>query len=67
MEGVPLEVVQVSLFFKQQLMVVMIDVSMACTVSESPTNTPEQVFVRFTGLLLMMLIPQILALLTAPG
>lgn len=52
MEGVPLEVVRVSLFFKQQLMVVMIDVSMACTVSESPPQT--QVFVRFTVLLLMI-------------
>lgn len=46
MEGVPLEVVRVSLFFKQKLMVVMIDVSMACTVSKfSHTNTPEQVSV----------------------
>ncbi|XP_040920103.1 uncharacterized protein LOC121199464 isoform X4 [Toxotes jaculatrix] len=32
-DGIPVEVVRVSLFFKRQLMVMMIDMSMACTVS----------------------------------
>ncbi|XP_071323697.1 uncharacterized protein [Trachinotus anak] len=32
-DGVPVEVIQVSLFFKRKLMVVMIDMSMACTVN----------------------------------
>lgn len=41
-DGIPVEVVQASLFFKQKLTVMMIDVSMACTVSKfSHTNTPE--------------------------
>lgn len=34
-EGVPMEAVRVSLFFKQKLMVMMLDMSMACTVSKS--------------------------------
>lgn len=33
-EEVPVEVIRVSLFFKKKLMVLMIDMSMACTVSK---------------------------------
>lgn len=33
-DGIPVEVVRVSLFFKQKLTVMMIDVSLACTVSK---------------------------------
>lgn len=38
MDGVAVEVVRVSLFFKQKLTVMMIDVSMACTVSKLNLN-----------------------------
>ena len=41
-DGVPMEVIRISLFLKQKLMVVMIDVSMACTVSKFYTDIPEQ-------------------------
>lgn len=37
-----MEVIRISLFLKQKLMVMMIDVSMACTVSKFYTDTPEQ-------------------------
>ena len=37
-----MEVIRISLFLKQKLMVVMIDVSMACTVSKFYTDIPEQ-------------------------
>lgn len=38
-DGVPVEVVRVSLFFKKKLMVVMMDLSIACSVSTSSTHT----------------------------
>lgn len=66
-----MEVVRVSLFFKQKLMMVMIDVSMACAVSKfSHTDTPEQ----DTGLCLntvltviLFILPQIQVILMVPG
>lgn len=33
-EDIPVEVIRVSLFFKQKLMVLMVDMTMACTVSK---------------------------------
>uniref|UniRef100_A0A8C6KQC7 Uncharacterized LOC107377945 n=1 Tax=Nothobranchius furzeri TaxID=105023 RepID=A0A8C6KQC7_NOTFU len=54
--GVPVEVVQVSLFFKQKLMLVMMDMSMACIVGNS-----------FDGTQLLWDIPQVLPTLAGEG
>ncbi|KAF7231126.1 transcript variant X4 [Nothobranchius furzeri] len=55
--GVPVEVVQVSLFFKQKLMLVMMDMSMACIVDSS----------SFDGTQLLWDIPQVLPTLAGEG
>ncbi|XP_061785881.1 uncharacterized protein [Nerophis lumbriciformis] len=43
-DGVPMEVVRVSLFYKQQLMVMIIDMSMACTVNSSSFDGTQLVW-----------------------
>ncbi|XP_029282165.1 uncharacterized protein LOC115004623 [Cottoperca gobio] len=56
-EGVPVEVVRVSLFFRQKLTVVLIDVSMACTV-----NTGS-----FDGARLLLDVPRVVTPLVGEG
>ncbi|XP_044185770.1 uncharacterized protein LOC122965674 isoform X1 [Thunnus albacares] len=56
-DGVPVEVVRVSLFFKQKLMVVMIDVSVVCTVNSG----------SFDGTRLLWDIPRVLTPLVGEG
>lgn len=52
-EDVPVEVIRVSLFFRQKLMVLMLDMSMACTVSKfSNTSNPDVVCVNTANRLL---------------
>ncbi|KAM6915063.1 uncharacterized protein FYW49_009952 [Xenentodon cancila] len=56
-DGVPVEVVQVSLFFKQKLLVMMVDMSMAC-----PLNSGS-----FDGTRLLWDVPQVLPPLVGEG
>ncbi|XP_042358817.1 uncharacterized protein LOC121955093 [Plectropomus leopardus] len=56
-DGVPVEVVRVSLFFKQKLMVVMIDVSMACAIDSA----------SFDGARLLWDVPRVLTPLVGEG
>ncbi|KAM7396070.1 hypothetical protein PAMA_007373 [Pampus argenteus] len=56
-DGVPVEVVRVSVFFKQKLMVVMIDVSMACTVNSG----------SFDGQRLLWDVPRVMTPLVGEG
>ncbi|XP_024866909.1 uncharacterized protein LOC112451536 isoform X2 [Kryptolebias marmoratus] len=56
-EGIPVKVLQVFLFFKQKLLVVMIDMSMVCTVNSG----------SFDGTQLLWNIPQVLPALVGNG
>ncbi|XP_074472429.1 uncharacterized protein LOC141756521 isoform X1 [Sebastes fasciatus] len=56
-DGVPVEVVRVSLFFKQKLVVLIIDVSMACTVNSG----------SFDGARLLWDIPRVMTPLVGEG
>ncbi|XP_030260172.1 uncharacterized protein LOC115573522 isoform X3 [Sparus aurata] len=56
-DGVPMEVIRISLFLKQKLMVMMIDVSMACTVN----------FGTFDGARLLWDIPRVVTPLIGEG
>ncbi|XP_033505059.1 uncharacterized protein LOC117271076 [Epinephelus lanceolatus] len=56
-DGVPVEVVQASLFFKQKLTVMMIDVSMACTVNSG----------SFDGARLLWDVPRVVTPLVGEG
>ncbi|KAM8725264.1 uncharacterized protein AB9X84_002112 isoform 1-T1 [Acanthopagrus schlegelii] len=60
-DGVPMEVIRISLFLKQKLMVMMIDVSMACTVSLAPDSG------SFNGAQLLWDIPRVVTPLIGEG
>lgn len=57
-DGIPVEVVQVSLVFRRKLMLMMIDLSIACTLSMFPTqlNTLKLVFLMMIMMMVMVVL-----------